>query len=159
MSYLIIFGRNFSWPTDLEVINSALMKAISMAYKFKLMPTSKQQDVFSSWAGTCRFLYNLGLEHRILSWNHYRKSFNYYEQANELKNLKTCEGFEWIKNSPAQILQQSLKDLDKAFKSFWKSGFGFPKYKKKSLGDSFRFPDAKQLTEDTLNLCQQRQQV
>lgn len=122
------------------------METINLAYKFKLMPTSSQEEVFFSWAGTCRFLYNLGLEHRILSWSQYRKSYNYYDQANELKNLKTCEGFGWIKDAPAQILQQSLKDLDKAFKSFWKSGFGFPRYKKKGFGDSFRFPDAKQFS-------------
>ena len=91
------------------------------------MPTGAQEETFSSWAGTCRFIYNLCLEHRILSWNQYRKSFNYYDQANELKNLKKVEGFEWIKDSPAQILQQSIKDLDKAFKSFWRSGFGYPR--------------------------------
>lgn len=122
------------------------MKVINVAYRFKLMPSAHQKEKFSSWAGTCRFLYNLGLEHRVLSWNQYRKSYNYYDQANELKILKKCEGFEWIKDSPAQILQQSLKDLDKAFKSFWRSGFGFPRYKKKGFGDSFRLPDAKQFS-------------
>lgn len=109
-----------------------------------MIPTYNQSETFSSWAGTCRFLYNLCLEHRVLSWQQYRQSYNYYDQANELKRLKTCESFEWIKESPAQILQQSLRDLDKAFKSFWKSGFGFPKFKKKGFGDSFRFPDSKQ---------------
>ena len=94
------------------------MKQINISYKFKLLPTYSQYEVFSSWAGTCRFLYNLCLEHRILSWQQYRQSYNYYDQANELKNLKVCQGFEWIKDSPAQILQQSLKDLDRAFKSF-----------------------------------------
>ncbi|MCB9061612.1 MAG: transposase [Halobacteriovoraceae bacterium] len=122
------------------------MEKINLAYKFKLNPSESQIEIFSSWAGTCRFLYNLCLEHRILSWTQYRSSINYYDQANELKDLKSCEGFEWIKDSPAQILQQSLKDLDKAFKSFWRSGFGFPKYKKKGIGDSFRFPDAKQFS-------------
>ena len=120
------------------------MKTINLAYKFKLQATDAHNEVFSSWAGTCRFLYNLCLEHRVLSWQQSRHSVNYYDQANELKNLKRCEGFEWIKDSPAQILQQSLKDLDKAFKSFWRSGFGFPKYKKKGLGEGFRFPDPKQ---------------
>ena len=110
------------------------------------MPSSEQEEAFFSWSGTCRFLYNLCLEHRILSWQQYRKSYNYYDQANELKELKMCEGFEWIKHSPAQILQQSLKDLDKAFNSFWKLRFGFPKYKKKGFGDSFRFPDSKQFS-------------
>ena len=127
------------------------MKAINLAYKFKLLPTQSQILVFESWAGTCRFLYNLCLEHRILSWNQYRKSFNYYDQANELKNLKKVDGFEWIKDSPAQILQQSLKDLDKAFKSFWTSGFGFPRYKKKNISDSFRFPDGKQFSVRKVN--------
>lgn len=109
-----------------------------------MLPTVSQERLFGIWAGTCRFLYNLCLEHRILSWNQYRKGTNYFDQANELKNLKKVEGFEWIKEAPAQILQQSLKDLDKAFKSFWRSGFGFPKFKKRHFGDSFRFPDPKQ---------------
>lgn len=122
------------------------MDTINLAYKFKLNPSFEQSEVFSSWAGTCRFLYNLCLEHRILSWQQYRISARWADQDKELKNLKKCEGFEWIKDSPAQILQQSLKDLDKAFKSFWRSGFGFPRYKKKGFGDSFRFPDAKQFS-------------
>lgn len=103
-------------------------------------------DVFSSWAGTCRFLYNLCLEHRILSWNQYKKSYNYFDQAKDLKEIKVCEGFEWISKTPSQCLQQSMRDLDRAFKSFWKSGFGFPKYKKKGQGDGFRFPDPKQFS-------------
>jgi putative transposase len=122
------------------------VKTINLAYKFKLVPTLEQTKAFSSWSGTCRFLYNLCLEHRILFWQQYHISVKWAEQDKELKNLKKCEGFEWIKESPAQILQQSLKDLDKAFKSFWKSGFGFPKYKKKGFGDSFRFPDSKQFS-------------
>ena len=120
------------------------MKKINMAYKYKLDLTKEQNQIFESWSGICRFLYNLGLEHRIISWNQYRKSVNYFEQANELKNIKKCDGFEWVKLAPAQLLQQSLKDLDRSFQNFWKSGFGFPKFKKKGNGDSFRFPDAKQ---------------
>lgn len=116
------------------------------AYKFRLEPSIDQEKEFESWAGTCRFLYNLCLEHRILSWQQYRKSQNYYDQANELKNLKQIEGFEWIKNTPSQVLQQTLKDLDKAYKSFFKSSFGFPKFKKKGIKDSFRFPDPKQFS-------------
>ena len=39
---------------------------------------------------------------------------------------------------------KSFRDLDKAFKSFWRAGFGFPQFKRKGEGDSFRFPDPKQ---------------
>ncbi len=110
------------------------------------MPTSSQRESFSSWAGTCRFLYNACLEQRILYWTQYKKSINYYDQAAELKNVKKDNDLEWIAKTPAQCLQQTIMDLDKAFKSFWKSGFGFPHFKKKSQGDSFRFPDPAQFS-------------
>ena len=120
------------------------LSKINLAYKFKLQPTKFQEEKFNAWAGSCRFVYNLGLEHRISSWEWYKKSVNYYDQANELKEMKKVEGFEWLKEAPSHILQQAFKDLDKAFKSFWRSGFGFPKFKKRGLEESFRFPDPKQ---------------
>jgi len=119
---------------------------INLAYKYKLVPSGAQAETFARWAGSCRFVYNLGLEHRIFSWEQYRRSVNYYDQANELKEMKKVEGFEWLKETPAQCFQQAFKDLDKAFKSFWQSGFGFPKYKKHGFSDSFRFPDPKQFS-------------
>lgn len=127
------------------------MTKISLAYKFKLIPTKSQEEAFASWAGSCRFVYNLGLEHRICFWEWYKKSVNYYDQANQLKEMKNSEGFEWLKAAPAQLLQQSFKDLDKAFKSFWGAGFGFPKFKRRGDGDSFRFPDPKQFQIETLS--------
>lgn len=122
------------------------MELINKNYKFKLITKPSQEEVFDSWFGTCRFLYNLGLEHRILHWSQWRSNQNYYDQANQLKEMKKVEGFEWIGETPSQVLQQSLKDLDKAFRSFWRSGFGFPKWKKKSGNQSIRFPDAKSIS-------------
>lgn len=122
------------------------MELINKNYKFKLITKPSQEEVFDSWFGTCRFLYNLALEHRILHWNQWKSNQNYYDQANQLKDMKKVEGFEWIGEAPSQVLQQSLKDLDKAFRSFWRSGFGFPKWKKKSGNQSIRFPDAKSIS-------------
>ena len=96
-----------------------MIKAISKSFKFRLKTTLEQESIFSSWAGTCRFLFNLGLEHRILSWNQYRLSISYVDQANCLKEMKKIIGFEWLSQTPAQLLQQSLKDLDRAFKNFF----------------------------------------
>lgn len=120
------------------------IKSINMAYKYKLTPSNVQAETFARFAGACRFTYNLALEHRIDNYNRcIPNSVNYYDQANELKNMKKVEGYEWLKESPAQTLQQALGDLDKAFKSFFRSGFGFPQFKKKGEGDSFRLPDPK----------------
>lgn len=51
----------------------------------------------------------------------------------------------WLNEIHSQVLQQGLKDLDRAFQNFFrrvKKGEkpGFSRFKKKGMGDSFRFP-------------------
>jgi len=48
--------------------------------------------------------------------------------------------FAWLKESPSQALQQSLKDLDRAYQNFFAKRAAFPKFKKKWQRESFRFP-------------------
>lgn len=62
-----------------------------------------------------------------------------------LPNLKKTPETSWLKETHSQILQQALKDLDKAFQHFFrrlkgKEKPGFPKFKKKGDKDSFRYP-------------------
>lgn len=45
----------------------------------------------------------------------------------------------WLCQVPSQTLQQVNKDLDQAFLNFYR-GFGYPKFKKKGINDSFRIP-------------------
>lgn len=70
-------------------------------------------------------------------------TINYVDQANQIPNLKNK--FVWLKDIPSQTIQQSLKDLDQAYKNFFRRVAkgekpGFPKFKKKGFNDSFRFP-------------------
>ena len=63
-----------------------------------------------------------------------------------------CEtGFAWLKDSPSQALQHTLKDLEKAYKNFFEKRADFPRFKKKGMGDSFRYPDPKQIKLDQAN--------
>ena len=48
-------------------------------------------------------------------------------------------------------LQQALKDLDRAYKNFFAQRADFPTFKEKGRGDSFRFPDPKQIKLDQAN--------
>ena len=41
---------------------------IQKVYKYKLRPTTAQQQLFRRWLGCCRFVYNLCLEHRLCHW-------------------------------------------------------------------------------------------
>src|SRR5258708_20637608 len=48
--------------------------------------------------------------------------------------------FPVYKNVYSQVLQHVLDRLDKAFKSFFRSGFGFPRFKGANRFDSFTYP-------------------
>ena len=46
----------------------------------------------------------------------------------------------WLAAAHSQILQQALKDLERAYRNFFEKRAAFPRFKKKGRRDSFRFP-------------------
>jgi putative transposase len=108
--------------------------------------TDDQEATLASWLGSLRQLYNLAIEHRSLNYQQFKKCLNYYDQASELCALK--ETAPWIAEVPHHCLQQKLKDVESAFQRFFKSNFGYPKFKKRGHSDSMRFPDVKQFRVD-----------
>lgn len=98
------------------------------AFKFRLVPTKEQEVMLSKIFGSCRFVYNYYLGKKIELYKSEGKSISYVECANDMKSLKN--EYEWLKEIDAISLQQSLRDLDKAYKNFFK-GSGFPKFKSK----------------------------
>lgn len=114
-----------------------------IGYEYRLEEDGTLLNNIPRWAGTCRYVFNAALEHRKVNYNQFRKSLNYFDQANELKELKRTPGLEWISETPSQSIQQALKDLDGAYKKFF-SGGGFPSPRKKNVHDTVRFPDPKQ---------------
>ncbi len=71
--------------------------------------------------------------------------------AAHLPVWKREAGQEWLKEAPSQSLQHALKDLEKAYKNFFAKHAAFPRFKKKGSGDSFRFPEPKQIKLDQTN--------
>jgi putative transposase len=63
-----------------------------------------------------------------------------YQQSAQLTQLKA--EFPVYKNVYSQVLQNVLDRLDKACKSFFRSGFGFPRFKGANRFDSFTYPQA-----------------
>ena len=54
---------------------------------------------------------------------------SYVQCANDMKKLKT--ELTWLKEVDSTALQSSLRDLDNAYKKFFKEQKGFPKFKSK----------------------------
>jgi putative transposase len=115
---------------------------VVQAHRFRLSPTSAQEEFFRRIAGCCRFVWNLALEQRQ-TFGRRGRSIGFKAQAAELKDLR--RDAEWLAGAPSHCLQQTLRDLDRAFARFFSGEAGYPKFKSKHRGeDSFRFPDPKQ---------------
>ena len=119
------------------------MKTILRAYKYRIYPNKKQQELINKTIGCCRFVYNYYLNKKIELYKTEQKSIGYNVCANDLKNLKNQ--YEWLKEVDSISLQQTLKDLDTAYQNFFrriKNGekeVGFPKFKtKKNPKQSYR---------------------
>lgn len=112
---------------------------IRKAFKFEIRPNGEQIRKIKQFCGCSRFVFN-----KALAWqneqyeqdNHHK--FSYTKLANLLPQWK--KELVWLKKCHSQVLQQSLKDLESAFKNFFQRRSDFPKFKKKGVKESFRFP-------------------
>lgn len=108
------------------------------AYKYRISPTNSQKELIAKHIGSSRFVYNLALETKNAAYIGSKHNFSPFDLIKQLPELKKeCE---WLKEVNSQSLQQSIQNMDIAFKKFFK-GAGFPKFKSKHKGkQSFSIP-------------------
>jgi transposase len=112
-------------------------------YKFRLYPTRKQAQALQWTLDRCRELYNAALQERKEAYKYARVSINYEHQANQLPDIKAIR--EEYNGIHSQVLQDTLRRVDKAFKAFFrraKNGEkpGYPRYQGYNRYDSFTYP-------------------
>ena len=115
---------------------------VNRAYRYELKPNLSQSIHLAKHAGTARFAYNWGLAQRIELYEKEKKSTNAIEQHKLLNSLKVTQ-FPWMYEVSKCSPQEALRDLDKAFKNFFRGlklnqSVGFPQFKTKGQHDSFR---------------------
>jgi len=88
--------------------------------------------------GCSRLIYNLGLECKTMAWSGSKKNLTFFDIANQLKELKV--EYPFFNEVNSQSLQMSLRNLDTAFKNFFRGNARFPNFKKKSKNNSFQCP-------------------
>jgi len=89
---------------------------VRKAFKFRLKPSDDQLQKMHEYCGHCRFLWN-----KLLALNLHRlenkQKLIWYREADYFSKLwKQSNEYGFLKEVPAQSLQQKMKDLDKAFK-------------------------------------------
>jgi putative transposase len=132
---------------------------LTMNYQYRIYPTPTQQDTLAEWMETCRIAYNYGLR-EIKDWCNSRKcqidrcsiaqeyilpaDLRFPGEVQQLNALpKAKKVFPRLGEVPSQVLQQSIKQLHKAWEGFQERGFGFPRFKKYGQLKSLLFPQFK----------------
>ena len=122
-------------------INSIFRKEVILvaekAYKYRIYPNKKQQELIQKTFGCVRFVYNYYLAKRKEMYENDKITFTYNMCSKDLTNLK--KELEWLKEPDKCSLQNALKDLDQAYQKFFKEHTGYPKFKsKKNRHKSYR---------------------
>ena len=110
------------------------------AYRFELKPNGEQQRLMRRFAGSCRHVYNKALALQQERHEAGEKKLGYAALCKSLTEWKAQPETLWLNETPSQALQQSLKNLERAYKNFFEKRADFPRFKKKGHSDSFSYP-------------------
>ncbi|MCL6444897.1 MAG: transposase [Alicyclobacillus sp.] len=129
---------------------------VHRAYRVELHPNRNQRVLLAKHAGAARFAYNWGLARRMALYEQTGKSTNAIEQHRELNRLKKTE-FPWMYEVSKCAPQEALRDLDRAFRNFFRGlkegrNVGFPRFKKKGRDDAFRLTGSIRVLEKAVQL-------
>ena len=116
------------------------------AFEYRIYPSQEQTCLLARTFGCSRWVFNRFLEEKIRFFKETGKPLSYCKCSKMLTKIKTQEDTAWLAEVEAAALQQSLRNLDRAFVNFSKrrkQGVGFPKFKKKKSRKTYRTPDAK----------------
>lgn len=108
------------------------------AYKFRIYPNKTQEELIQKTFGCTRFVYNYFLDKRIKAYETDKSNLNFYDCSKLLTKLK--QELVWLKEPDKFSLQNALRDLETAYKNFFKrKDIGYPKFKsKKNHRKSYR---------------------
>ena len=103
-----------------------------------MRPTKAQESILNRLAGARRFVWNWALRR----WkDHYEangKSIGLKQLSTELTALKQQPETAWLKEADSQSLQQTLKDLHRAFTNYFEKRARYPRFKSRNR-DPLRF--------------------
>lgn len=115
---------------------------IQKAFKYRLRTDAETEQRLRQYAGCCRFVWNKALALQKERFAAGEKKLGYAALCKELTGWKRLEETAFLCEAPIHVLQQTLKDLDRAYKNFFARRAAPPVFKKRGRHDSFRNPDS-----------------
>lgn len=112
---------------------------VKKGFKYRIYPNKKQQEALAVQFGHARFVYN---HYRAAREGFYLATgtgLTYRDCAGDLAAVLKAD-HPWLRAADSQALQQSLKDLDRAYHNFFAGRAGYPQFKSKHKKQSIRYP-------------------
>lgn len=101
------------------------------AYKYRFYPSDEQKSILTHTFGCCRYIYNWALRQRTDAYYLHGKRLSYEDTAHHLVLLKKQEETLWLNEVSSVPLQQTLRNLERAFRNFFAGRADYPTFKKK----------------------------
>lgn len=110
------------------------------AYKYRLMPTAQQAELLENHFGCARHVYNWALAERQRYFEETGKTLPMSQFFDALIVTKKTDRT-WLAEVNSQSLQMALRNLDDAYRRFFRKEAKFPRFKSKYAGrQSFQCP-------------------
>jgi transposase len=116
---------------------------IRKSFKFRIYPSQTQRSAlavqFGPGAPWARFVYNFYRAAREDFYLDTGKGLSYEDCAEHLVGILKVD-YPWLKEADSQTLQQTLKNLDRAYINFFEGRAGCPHFKSKHGKQLIRYP-------------------
>ena len=101
------------------------------SYKFRLYPNQEQKQLFAKTFGCSRAIWNMMLADKIKHYGDTKETL--YNTPAQYKDEHP-----WLREVDSLALANVQLNLQRAYKNFFQSGFGFPKFKSKKTAQSYK---------------------
>ena len=128
---------------------------IRKAFKFRLNMKPGKEEKFFQFAGCARFVWNKALAMNLERLNNKQPILYYQELDFWSKIWKKSDEYRFLKDCQAHVIQQKLKDLQKAFLDAFdkkQPNKRIPRFKKRNGDNSFRYPQHFQINGNNIYL-------
>jgi putative transposase len=110
-------------------------------FRYELRPNREQARALARTAGARRFVFNWALHRWRSHYAQFGESPTRAQLCRELTELKHRPGQEWMLEISSSVMQQSIVDVWRAYRSFFRGQTRYPRFKSKKLdGLRFRYP-------------------
>ena len=101
-------------------------------FEYRIYPNNAQKVLLQKTFGCCRYVFNKVLAMRQEEYKQNKKTNGINHYITQIPTWKKTDS-PWLAEVDSMALQQSLRDLDKAYKNFFRSPgkIGFPRFKSK----------------------------